>query len=169
MTEVSEGAAPVEEDDERSALERSEEEVDGEPVGGDSPSRPSGTRSVIITEERVSPLPPERWLDVAEQHAPGVTRELVDDFLAQRRHARAIERRAIKQDEHAFGRFADYQTLQLACAASIALVIAFGGIALALAGKSLYGFAVLVAEVAGLVLAFLYGRTRGTRPADADA
>jgi len=44
-------------------------------------------------------------------------------------------------------------------------VIALGGVVLALDGKSLYGFGLLVFEVAGLVLAFLYGRTRsGDRP-----
>jgi len=59
--------------------------------------------------------------------------------------------------------------MQLAAAALIALVIAGGGIVLALAGKSLYGFAVLIAEVAGLVLAFLYGRTRNGRPAEDDS
>jgi len=88
MSEAHDGAAPVE-DDERAALEPTEEEVDGEPVEDGSPSSPRGARSVIITEERVSPLPPERWLSVAEQHAPGVTRELVDDFIARLKGGRS--------------------------------------------------------------------------------
>ncbi len=73
-----------------------------------------------------------------------------------------MERKATKQDEHAFTRFASFQSAQLTITSVIMIVIALGGIALAFAGRSLFGFAVLVSEVAGLVLAFLYGNNKRT-------
>jgi len=137
-------------------------------MGPDGPWDDQGElEAVLVAMERTTagPLPPKDWLAAAEQHYPGVTKALVDDFLAERQNARELLREAATFDRMSFRRFADYQRLQLIAATTIVLVIALGGVILALNGKSLYGFALLVFEVAGLVLAFLYGRTRnGDRP-----
>lgn len=121
----------------------------------------AGFGGILVAMERTTgPLPSKDWLDAAEAHYPGVTKALVDDYIAERAHARELLRQAAAFDQTSFQRFAEYQRWQLAAATAIVLVIALGGVVLALDGKSLYGFGLLVFEVAGLVLAFLYGRTR---------
>jgi hypothetical protein len=121
----------------------------------------SSVGAVLVAMERTTgPLPSKDWLEAAETHYPGVTQALVDDYISERTHARELLRQAAVFDETSFHRFAEYQRSQLAAATAIVLVIALGGVVLALDGKSLYGFGLLVFEVAGLVLAFLYGRTR---------
>lgn len=120
---------------------------------------------VVATERTTGPLPSKDWLDAAEQHYRGVTKALVDDYIAEREHARGLLREAMAIDQMSVRGFGEYQRSQLVAATAIVLVIALGGVVLALDGKSLYGFALLVFEVAGLVLAFLYGRARsGDRP-----
>ncbi len=133
-------------------------------IGPDDPAwmQQAGFGAVLVAMERTTgPLPSKDWLNAAEDHYPGVTKALVDDYVAERQNARELLRQAAAFDETSFQRFADYQRWQLAAATTIVLVIALGGVILALDGKSLYGFGLLVFEVAGLVLAFLYGRTRG--------
>ncbi len=128
--------------------------------------RQAGAGAILVAMEHTTgPLPSKDWLDAAETHYPGVTKALVDDYIAEREHARELLREAAAFDQTSFFRFAHYQRSQLVAATAIVLVIALGGVVLALDGKSLYGFALLVFEVAGLVLAFLYGRARsGNRP-----
>jgi hypothetical protein len=133
---------------------------------------PTGFGAILVAMEHTTgPLPPKEWLDAAEAHYPGVTKALVGDYIAEREHARELLREAAAFDQTSFLQFAQYQRSQLVAATAIVLVIALGGVVLALDGKSLYGFALLVFEVAGLVLAFLYGRARsGDRPpSDGDA
>lgn len=123
------------------------------------------SRVLVAMQQTTGPLPPAEWLEAAERHHPGVTETLVQDYLAERENARELLRRTAALDHASFEQFASYQRSQLLAATTIVLVIAAGGIVLALAGKSLYGFALLVFEVAGLVLAFLSGRTRdGEQP-----
>jgi hypothetical protein len=129
----------------------------------DSPAWPgqaSFGAIVVAMEQTTGPLPSAEWLDAVEKHFPGVTKALVEDYLAERKTGRELLHRAADFDETSFGKFARYQYGQLWTATALALVISVGGIVLALAGKSLYGFALLVFEVAGLLLAFLYGRAR---------
>lgn len=132
----------------------------------DARTQQAGFGAMLVAMERTTgPLPSKDWLDAAEAHYPGVTKALVDDYIADREHARELLRQAAVFDQTGFHRFAAYQRSQLVAATAIVLVIALGGVVLALDGKSLYGFALLVFEVAGLVLAFLYGRARsGDRP-----
>lgn len=50
-----------------------------------------GSRAEMRVTEYSSPLPPPQYLDEYEQRLPGLARALVDDALAQRAHARALE------------------------------------------------------------------------------
>jgi hypothetical protein len=151
--------------------------VTGGELDRPAPDEPGWTESpglgaiLVAMEHTTGPLPSKDWLDGVERHYPGVTKALVDDYLAERETLRDLLHRAAHFDETTFERYTDYQSSQLRAATVIVLLIAAGGIVLALDGKSLYGFALLVFEVAGLVLAFLYGRSRsGDRPPpDADA
>lgn len=109
----------------------------------------------------MSPFPDESWLTTAEKFHPGTTGMLLEDFIAERKHSRAVDRRAARLDEKSFEKFAEYQNTQLALAGLIALIIAVGGIILALTDHSTAGLAVLVAETTGLVAALLVaGRRR---------
>lgn len=161
--EEREAAAPADAGDEADAPltpPALPEEFDAEAIpDGDSPGRHE--KGAFVYWEERGPLPNREWLEVAERHAPGVTQRLVDDLIAHREHAREMEARAVYFDEHSFGVFAKYQTTQLWMAFLLAVFIAAGGIVLALDGRSVEGFAVLIAEVTALVLAFLYGRSRG--------
>ncbi len=140
-----------------------DEDVEGEPVA-DEPAPTLEELTVVSSMSASSgPFPPKDWLDTAENYSPGVTRDLVKDFVDQRKHLRNMDRRAARLDEKSFEKFADYQSTQLAMAALIALVIAGGGLALAFTGHSLAGFALLVFEIAGLLLVFMYGRSRGDK------
>jgi hypothetical protein len=87
---------------------------------------------------------------------------MLKDYRVQREHERDMEVRSFELDTESFRAFARYQTLQLVAVAVIAVLIASGGIVLAAAGKPVAGLAVLVGEIAALVLAFYGRQARGS-------
>jgi uncharacterized membrane protein len=125
-----------------------------------------GSRAVVgqvtVTQyEHSGPLPDQAWFQAVERIHPGTTELILSDYQAQREHERRIEQQSLALDRESFGAFARYQTLQLVFVALIATLIAAGGIILVATGTSVGGLAVLVGEIAALVLAFFgRGRTR---------
>jgi uncharacterized membrane protein len=108
----------------------------------------------------LSPFPSEAWLLTAEELHPGTTAALVNDFVHERKHARAMDRRSARLDERSFDKFTSYQSAQLSWAGSIAGLVASGGIALAFTDHSTAGLAVLLGEITALVGVFLSSRSR---------
>ncbi|MEJ7787664.1 MAG: hypothetical protein WKF96_22905 [Solirubrobacteraceae bacterium] len=155
---------PPDDDDLTEDLEPADEVVSGEPLE-EEPSATTEELTVVSSmSTSIGPFPDKEWIEMAEAHNPGVTKDLVKDFVDQRKHLRNMDRRAARLDEKSFEKFAEYQNTQLALAAVIALVIAIGGVVLTLAGESLYGLALLVFEIAGLLLVFMRGKSRGDAP-----
>lgn len=140
------------------------EEVDGEAV--DPPDPGSEEEQLQIYQEFSShsgPLPAASWLEAAEKLHPGATKEIVQDYTAERAHQRKLKDKAVELDGRSLETFVSYQRLRLLVAAALALFIAAGGLALIFAGKPEAGFVLLVAEIATLVLAF-YGISRRKGP-----
>jgi hypothetical protein len=136
-----------------------------------SHTRTRGSQAVVgqvtVTQyEHSGPLPDQAWFLAVERIHPGATELILSDYREQREHERQIEQQSLALDRESFGAFARYQTLQLVFVALIAALIAAGGIVLVATGRSVGGLAVLVGEIAALVLAF-FGRGRtGSGPKD---
>src|ERR1700733_1259104 len=135
------------------------EDVETGPAAEDveTDARPGGEdvrlMGVNITQYAHSgPLPDQSWFQAVEQLHSGATELMLNDYRVQREHERDMEVRSFELDRESFRAFARYQTLQLVAVALIAVLIASGGIVLVAAGKSVAGLAVLVGEIAALVL-----------------
>jgi hypothetical protein len=139
------------------------EEVTGE-VAPDTP-RGSSTRPrfVVTTYQHSGPLPDQAWFRELERLHHGSTELILEDYRDQRAHEREMEKESLALDRESFKAFSRYQTLQLALAGSVALLLAIGGIVLVATGHSLVGLTILVGEIAALVLAF-FGRSRAQKP-----
>lgn len=66
-----------------------------------------------------------------------------------------MHEKALDLDSYAVRDFARYQTLRLWMAGALTLFLAAGGLALIFLDKAVYGFVLLVAEIAGLMAVFL--------------
>ena len=132
------------------------EAVDGEVVDGASkaPGTPM-VRAIQMFSEHQGPLPSQEWLTATEQLAPGTTKELVADYVAERAHQRTIQTEAVQIDRENFKSFSRYQTRQLLAAWTLVALIAAGGIVLIALGESIAGLVTLVAELAILAGVFL--------------
>jgi hypothetical protein len=93
--------------------------------------------------------------DPCRQLAPGTTKELVADYVAERTHQRTIQTEAIQIDRESFKSFSTYQNRQLLAGWTLVALIAAGGIALIALGESIAGLVALVAELAILAGVFL--------------
>ncbi len=69
-----------------------------------------------------------------------------------------MQERAFKLDTEVFSEFSSYQKTRLWIAGGLALFLAAGGLALILLDKAVYGFVLLIAEIAGLAGVFLVGK-----------
>jgi uncharacterized membrane protein len=127
------------------------EVVDGAPNAGNTPM----VRAIQMLSEHQGPLPSEDWLTTAEQLAPGTTKELVADYVAERAHQRTIQTEAVQIDRENFKGFSTYQNRQLLAAWTLVALIASGGIVLIAVGESIAGLVTLVAELAILASVFL--------------
>jgi uncharacterized membrane protein len=135
-------------------LAATDEAVDGEVVDGASPHTPM-VRAIQMLSEHQGPLPSQEWLTTTEQLAPGTTKELVADYVAERAHQRTIQMEAVQIDRENFKSFSTYQTRQLLAAWTLVALIAAGGIVLIALGESIAGLVTLVAELAILAGVFL--------------
>lgn len=106
-----------------------------------------------------------RVLEALEQLAPGTASALTDDLLAQRRHMRAVECLATRQQDLLSSQLAGYRRLRLLLATWLGSLTVIGGTLVALSGDSVYGFAAVIFQADGLLIALLMDRRR--RRADA--
>jgi hypothetical protein len=83
---------------------------------------------------------------------------VLQDFTDERRHQRQLQSKALDLDAVVVKDFTRYQMARLVIAGGLALFVAAAGIALIFFDKGVYGFVLLIAELAGLVGVFLYGR-----------
>lgn len=88
---------------------------------------------------------------------PGATEIILRDFTEERQHQRRMQERAFRLDKEVFSEFSSYQKTRLWIAGSLALFLAAGGLALILLDKEVYGFILLIAEIASLAAVFLIG------------
>lgn len=114
--------------------------------------------------EHTGPLPDQRWFEAVEQLYPGATGKLLDDFVADREHARAMESERVALDRQNLDGFVTYQLRQQRWVGVIATLIVIGSIALIVAGLPVAGLALIVAELASLVAVF-FGRRLGRETA----
>jgi hypothetical protein len=80
------------------------EVVDGPPKAGNTPM----VRAIQMLSEHQGPLPSQEWLTATEQLAPGTTKELVADYVAERAHQRTIQTE-VQIDRESFKSFSAYQ------------------------------------------------------------
>jgi uncharacterized membrane protein len=132
------------------------ETVDGEVVDG--PAKVGDTpmvRAIQMLSQHQGPLPSQEWLTATEHLAPGTTKELVADYVAERAHQRTIQTEAVQIDRESFKSFSTYQNRQLFAGWTLVALIAAGGIVLIALGESIAGLVALVAELAILAGVFL--------------
>lgn len=137
------------------------EAVDGEIVDPASPgsSLPGNgarmTDAALMLNQHQGPLPSKEWFTTVENLAPGTTKDLVADYIAQREHQRTIQAEAVQIDRENFKLFARYQSRQLLAAWTTVTLIGAGGIVLIAVGHSIAGLVALVAELAILAGVFV--------------
>ncbi len=106
------------------------------------------------------PLPSHQdWLTAVEVLHPGATEMVLRDFTDERQHQRQLQSKALDLDAVVVKDFTRYQMARLLVSGVIALVVAGGGLALILTGNGVYGFAVLIGQIAVLTGVFLSGRS----------
>jgi|tagenome__1003787_1003787.scaffolds.fasta_scaffold20781011_1 hypothetical protein len=128
-------------------------------------------RLVVNQYEHSGPLPDQAWFQAVEPLYRGATEMILSDYRDQRDHERDMQKRSLDFDRENLRAFARYQTTRLVIAGGVALLIVTAAIVLIAVGKPVAGFAVVIAEVAGLVLAFFGTRhteDRGDEPADSN-
>jgi uncharacterized membrane protein len=120
-----------------------------------------GTDEAIFAAQVVShasPLPSHEWFAQLEQIHPGTAAMILRDFTEERDHQRDIQRRAIDLDAAIVRDYGRYQRHRLWLAACLAFFVLFCGLGLILLNKALYGFTLLVGEIAVLAGVFLTQR-----------
>lgn len=139
------------------------EPADARPV--DQPQRPE---VLLARYEHTGPLPDQHWFKAVEQLHPGATGKLLDDFVADREHARAMESEKVALDRQNLDGFVTYQLRQQIWVGVIATLIIAGSIALIFAGLPVAGLALIIVELVSLVAVFFGRRSRTSPPNDAD-
>jgi uncharacterized membrane protein len=128
-----------------------------------NPGQPNETSTkaelVAAFESHSGPLPNRQWFEAIESLHPGTTEMIIKDYADEREHQRQMQREALRVDEGSLNAFSDYQLLRLKIVGFLAAFFALSGLALIIFDKPIYGFVLLVAEIAGVVLAF-FGRRR---------
>jgi uncharacterized membrane protein len=105
-----------------------------------------------------SPLPSQEWFAQLEQVHPGTAEMILRDFTEERRHQREIQRKAMELDAAIVRDCSRYQRHRLWLAGGLAFFVLFCGLTLILLDKALYGFTLLVGEIAVLAGVFLTQR-----------
>lgn len=83
---------------------------------------------------------------------------ILRDFAEERQHQREIQRRALDLDGSVIRDYGRYQRHRLWLAGCLAFFVLFCGLTLILLDKALYGFTLLVGEIAVLAGVFLTQR-----------
>lgn len=104
------------------------------------------------------PLPGDDWLANVERLCPGATEMILTDFTEERQHQREMQRRALELDAVVVKDFGGYQHNRLLIAGGLAFFLAVCGLVLILLDRAVYGFVLLVGEIATLVGVFLVQR-----------
>jgi hypothetical protein len=136
-------------------LERREQDVEAD---GDRQGQPPGGMLAAQYKSHIGPLPDQDWFAGLEAIHPGATEIILRDFAEERTHQREMQERAISLDALVFSEFSHYQRSRLWMAGGLALFLATGGLALIFFDKAIYGFVLLVSEIAVLVGVFLAQR-----------
>lgn len=126
----------------------------------------SGTarQEIAVTQhEHAGPLPDAHWFEAIERLHPGATEKLLDDYVADREHARTMERQQLELDAKNLSSFIGYQNRRLAIVGAMAVLIVAASIVLIAVGKPVYGLALIVAELAALVAVFIGARSGDSR------
>jgi len=139
------------------------EEVDGVV----DPGGPEEAELIAAFEAHSGPLPNAQWFGALEQIQPGVTDAIVRDYTDERSHQRTMQKEALRIDESSLNQFSRYQLARLLIAGGLAAFLAIAGVALIFFDQPIAGFVLLVAEIAGLVLAF-FGRQQTVDEDSAD-
>jgi hypothetical protein len=136
---------------------------DGKDKPGDAePIDQAERREVLLAHyEHTGPLPDQHWFRAVEQLHPGATGKLLDDFVADREHARTMESEKVALDRRNLDGFVMYQLRQQRWVGAIATLIVAGSIALIVAGLPVAGLALIIAELVSLVAVFLGRRLGG--------
>lgn len=141
-------------------LARLAEEIEGAP--GNDPQADVGVQGAGVFAAQYKahsgPLPDQDWFAGMEAIHPGATEIILRDFTEERQHQRRMQERAFGLDTQVFSEFSRYQKARLWIAGGLALFIAAGGLALVLLDKAVYGFILLIAEIASLAAVFLVGK-----------
>lgn len=137
------------------ALERREHKV--EAAGAEPEQSPEGIFAAQY-KSHSGPLPDQDWFAGLEAIHPGATEVILRDFTEERVHQRKMQEKAIDLDAHVFSEFSRYQRSRLWIAGGLALFLAAGGLALIFFDKAIYGFVLLVSEIAVLTGVFLARR-----------
>lgn len=141
---------PVEE-----ALEVEGREQSVEPANPEQTQQPPEGVFAAQYKSHSGPLPDQEWFAGLEAIHPGATEIILRDFTEERTHQRKMQEKAIDLDAHVFSEFSRYQRARLWTAGGLALFLAAGGLALIFFDKAIYGFILLVSEIAVLAAVFL--------------
>jgi hypothetical protein len=114
---------------------------------------------VAAFESHSGPLPNRQWFEAVERIHPGATAMIIKDYTDERAHQRQMQMEALRVDEGSLGAFARYQLVRLGIVGALAALFALSGFALIVFDKPIYGFVLLVGEIAAVALAF-FGRRR---------
>jgi hypothetical protein len=120
---------------------------------------PSEAELVAAFESHSGPLPNRQWFEAIERLHPGATGMIIKDYTDERQHQRAMQMEALRVDQGSLDAFSRYQLLRLKIVGALAAFFAISGLALILFDKPIYGFVLLIGEIAAVVLAF-FGRRR---------
>jgi len=144
-------------------LERRPSEVEATPTNTPE-SEAEVQPGVFAAQYRAhsGPLPDQAWFAGLEAIHPGATEIILRDFTEERQHQRRMQEQAFGLDSKVFAEFSRYQKTRLWIAGGLAFFLAVAGLALILLDKAVYGFVLLIAEITGLVGAFLVGKVIAT-------
>lgn len=122
---------------------------------------------IAAFESHSGPLPNRHWFEAIERLQPGTTAMIVKDYTDEREHQRQMQKEALRVDEASLDAFAGYQLVRLKIVGALAAFIALSGLALIVFDKPIYGFVLLIGEIAGVVLAF-FSRRRNAEEGSED-
>ncbi|HEY6730839.1 MAG TPA: hypothetical protein VI039_07435 [Solirubrobacterales bacterium] len=114
-------------------------------------------------------MPSVEWFTAVERLHPGATELILHDFVEERHHQRAMQKEVLTLDASLSREVVNFQNRRIGVAGALALFLALCGLALILLDRALYGFVLLVAEIATLVGVFTAQRVRAIEAVEAES